>query len=754
MITHTVRSKNYFKPTSGDLCIVTCHFNYANYNTPVRNFRRFLRLYRKYPIYGVELFMEGIPPITKDNPNWIHLKASSRHFCFQKEALLNICINNLPKNFTKVVVVDPDVYFENENWFNDVNEKLNEFDFVQPFSTCTWTGIRGEEILSKQSFFKDKNHVGHPGFAMAFRRESFNKIKFFPFCIVGGGDIIFAAAVSKQVDKIRHSLRTYYESHKFHLSEWLNNALSYDFNCSYIDGIIYHEYHGSKTDRAYKDRNEIIRNIDVNKLTLDANGLVELDKNLSNKIYSYFKSRNEDSVNINIANKSFVSVEKDVSVVVTSYSGYEQYLNKVIDSIDNQKVKFYKKIIVLDGYDAKVPSNWIKINANFRNPNLSRNAGLEYVNTEYVIFWDGDNFMPSNYLQSMKNVSIDNNTAIIYPNINYIEEDGRKIKSLTFKPYNYWSLRENNYIDTSSMWRTRVVKEVGGFNKEQCRFDDYDLALRITRLDYKAMHNKNAFTQITNHENRRSKVNDGIDALWNAYTFAIITAFGSSNCEDMIELYLNAELPPKSKIYWYCDFSNIELKEKLQNAAGSYSNISVIDSGITWKGNHHRDVSRHVHVANMYDKIISSIREDYVMFIEDDNFGPLNGIRQLFEGLKLLDPKNKAVCCGGKYRSRSNVICCCASSNSDRWVSVNYSTVKNKVINVGMIGGGFTLYANYALRKTLPIVCTNGKEGLVGWDGNIGKRLKGNKLYMLGYVEVEHRCKEVMEFIRNLEKQG
>jgi len=730
---------NRISPTSvGDICVVTTHFNFANFKAPVRNLFRFVAQCKKdkIPCYGIELYLNE--PETKNLDNWIQIKGTNKNICFQKEALLSILIKKLPAHFTKVVVVDHDIFFERANWLEATSEALNTNDVVQPYSVAVWNGPDGKELFKKQSFFKSKE-LGHPGFAIAAKRKVFTELGFYPFCILGGGDIIFAASVSGRIEIVRKKLSTFYSSHNF--TSWINKAKQFKYLCTYIDGFIYHEYHGSIKDRRYIQRNDIVKSIPFESLSIE-NGLVSINGS-TNKILNYFISRNEDSAYLHNPVEIVYEPESisSVSCVVTCHSTYIRGLPEILKTIDNQTRQFNEKIIVLDGCDLRnVPKGWTKVNVNFGSPNPSRNAGLDLVTSKWCVFWDGDNFMPKEYCAEISKVN--ENVAFSYPSIKYIDEKKRSLKTLNVPAFNYWNLREHPFVDTSSIWKTSVLKEVKGFSCNQIKFDDYELALRITSLGYNAEKSK-AFSQITQHKNRRSRTNNNSDALWTAYTFAVVTAFGSSDCNDILEWYKKAQLPPRAKIYWYCNINNKTLYNKLINSGVK---AEIIDSGPPWDGDNHRDISRHEHVANMYDKILSSISEDLVMMIEDDNIGPIDGIRKLFNLLNPSDHSTNIAMVGGKYRSRSNPNCCCASFTAERWIAVKYDSVKDLTIPVKMMGGGFTLYNNSAIKKALPIKCTNDKRGLIGWDGNLGIKFHQHKYtsYLVGSVPVQHRCKEVI----------
>ena len=734
--------------STGDTCVITCHFNWANFKTPVRNLNRFLLECKKdnIPVFGAEAYLDK--PTTLNIPNWIHIKATNKNICFQKEALLTIVLNNLPKKYTKIIICDHDIFFEDKDWFNKTSDALNRYDVVQPYKTAVWRGPDGFELFRKRSFLSNIAEGGHPGFTIACRRNVFEEVGLYPYCVIGGGDIIFAATVSGQFKESSARNKIYYKSHNFTTSEWYKKAERKKYNCSFIDGIIYHEFHGSIKDRRYNSRNDLIRKIDNKNIRIGDNGLVEINQNIN--LLQYFKDRNEDSGIVFQKQEEIIDVYSlNSSVVVTSHSGYAKSLPNVLRSIDNQTKKFVKKIIVLDGYNAIVPKDWAKVLVNTKNPNINRNKGLELVKTEWCVFWDGDNFMPKRYLEDLSCFIDDKKIGFVYPCIDYVK-DNKKIKTFIPPEYDYWLNREKTFVDTSAIWRVSALNKVGGFSENQPKFDDFALSLKISRSGYIGL-KSNAHTQITQHKKRRSgHIEHNLDAIWSAYTFAVVTAFSDNHCDDIFDWYKQAELPPNHTIYWYCNFKDEELLKKLKE--NRTANTIIRDSGDSWSGSidNHKDESRHQHVANMYNRILNQIDDDMIMMIEDDNIGPLNGIKKLLNSFHPWDHSSKVSMVGGKYRSRSNPTCCCASTTVNKWTALEYKNVPDKVIKISMMGGGFTLYSNSAIKKSFPIVFTN-NGGIIGWDGNLGMSFhrNGYTSFLDGEVKVKHMCKQIIKAYEN-----
>mmetsp|Transcript_38552 Transcript_38552/g.95496 ORF Transcript_38552/g.95496 Transcript_38552/m.95496 type:complete len:451 (-) Transcript_38552:707-2059(-) len=118
---------------------------------------------------------------------------------WQKERLMNIALAALPKECTKVVWLDSDLYFVNRNWVPRTAEILDKFPVVQPFAWLTYLPSDEDPLsyiprlgdlplgmgvgkiyhsagLAMRHFqpyvFKSSFILGHPGFAWAMRRNT------------------------------------------------------------------------------------------------------------------------------------------------------------------------------------------------------------------------------------------------------------------------------------------------------------------------------------------------------------------------------------------------------------------------------------------------------------------------------------------------------------------------------------------------------------------------------------------------------
>ena len=97
---------------------------------------------------------------------------------------------------------------------------------------------------------------------------------------------------------------------------------------------------------------------------------------------------------------TFIRVMNVVSIILTTYNS-EKYLQKVIDSIDNQEGRdelFSIELIVVDDKSTDKTTEilaennipFISTGANSGGPNKGRNIGLKKVSGEYICIMDHD----------------------------------------------------------------------------------------------------------------------------------------------------------------------------------------------------------------------------------------------------------------------------------------------------------------------------------------------------------------------------
>ena len=263
-------------------------------------------------LYVVELCYNEQKHILIDKKNKNHLAINTK--CaplWHKENLINIGVNTLlPKTWKAFAWIDADIEFENPLWALDTLKILNGHkDMVQLFSHCldmdhdenimnTFSGF-GFMFDKKKSYIPGKGpNFWHPGYAWAITRNAYEKLNgLFEYSILGSGDHNMALSLlGYGLNSINGQSS---EGYKCKIKEFQANAIN--LRLGYVPGVIRHYFHGSKVNRKYSERWQILvkHQYDptkhINKLK---NGLLVPSKlcpqELLDDIYKYFSERNED----------------------------------------------------------------------------------------------------------------------------------------------------------------------------------------------------------------------------------------------------------------------------------------------------------------------------------------------------------------------------------------------------------------------------------------------------------------------------
>lgn len=315
--------------------IISCYFNTGNYASRRKNFDVFYEQLKlsnvNYLIaecaFGDESF--ELP----DDKNILRFRG--KHKLWQKERLLNLLIKKLPTSCKYVFWLDADVMLTNENWIAEAVETLQNNKICQPFSLAVRLekdeiepdfNVQGSKILVDypsnnqktqtklwRSFAYNylRNHHlseslmfdvhGHTGFAWGATRELLEQNPLFDKAIVGTADHIIAHASVGQIP--HHCLEKAFTNQKklSKIYQW-----SLEFNkltqnrLSFVEGELWHLWHGELQDRQYLQRTQDFSELDFDEdvdLITNDDDLYEFPDNrqdLQIWMNNYFESRHED----------------------------------------------------------------------------------------------------------------------------------------------------------------------------------------------------------------------------------------------------------------------------------------------------------------------------------------------------------------------------------------------------------------------------------------------------------------------------
>jgi len=223
--------------------------------------------------------------------------------------MINIGIKKLlPSNWKSVAWIDGDIEFDNPNWAIDTLKILTKFDIVQLFTTCMdldkdgipmniWQSY-GYKFTQGEKFRYNRGlNYWHSGYAWACTRQFYDKVGgLYDKGIIGSGDYILTQGILKHIASADKTLKGFNKDITQYVDN-LDNVI-----VGYVPNNIRHHYHGSKVNRKYIERNEILVKYNYDPkihITYDKDGIIIPTENMSddfiNDIKLYFSQRNEDN---------------------------------------------------------------------------------------------------------------------------------------------------------------------------------------------------------------------------------------------------------------------------------------------------------------------------------------------------------------------------------------------------------------------------------------------------------------------------
>jgi glycosyltransferase involved in cell wall biosynthesis len=181
-----------------------------------------------------------------------------------------------------------------------------------------------------------------------------------------------------------------------------------------------------------------------------------------------------------------------ISVLMPVYNTDERWLRAAIESVRNQLYPDWELCIADDGStDPKVGKvlrrfqaldSRIKVDFRAVNGHISAasNSALQLAGGEFVALVDHDDVLPRHALLAVVHeLNRRPDADIVYSDEDRVDESDRRYDPY-FKPdWNPELFRGQNFISHLGVYRTALVRRVGGFREGFEGSQDYDLALRV-----------------------------------------------------------------------------------------------------------------------------------------------------------------------------------------------------------------------------------------------------------------------------------
>lgn len=320
-------------------------------SNPVR-YRSRYELYRKFEesmkqaganLITIELAFGTRPFVITERDNLNHIQLRTIDELWHKENALNIAINyvaQLDPEAKYIAWVDADVLPMRpvREWLEETVQELQHYQFVQMFETAidldpnhAMIGTpavsfmaqyvkSGYQLPTRGGFWEDyyDKAVGHPGYAWAANIDALTAVgNLIDFSILGAGDRHMALGLIGCMDQ---SFGTRGEAYIRKLMEWQSRAERWiKRDVGFVRGSIFHFWHGAKQNRQYVSRWKILTENKYNPETdikTDHQGLYQLETwtdrqiMLRDQIRTYFRQRNEDSVDVDVDQWGFKRIKK------------------------------------------------------------------------------------------------------------------------------------------------------------------------------------------------------------------------------------------------------------------------------------------------------------------------------------------------------------------------------------------------------------------------------------------------------------
>ena len=251
---------------------------------------------------------------------------------FHKENIGNETIEGFPADWQYGAIIDGDFTFTRGDWALEAIHQLQHYDFVQLFSTYADLSAEkfGGSRVARTNLSFAANYIesgfnmptsvkpggwgmtesyGKPGWVSvgatgggwAFRRSAFDTVGgLLDQCILGHADWFMAFGLIGEKAPDMHDDK-YHHRYTAMIDAWQNRAALLKKNIGFVDQYAIHNFHGSKNNRGYATRDQILAKYQfdpVNDLRRNAHGIYELTGNkpgLRDAIRSYFIARDEDN---------------------------------------------------------------------------------------------------------------------------------------------------------------------------------------------------------------------------------------------------------------------------------------------------------------------------------------------------------------------------------------------------------------------------------------------------------------------------
>ncbi|MFW9848211.1 MAG: glycosyltransferase family 2 protein [Candidatus Thorarchaeota archaeon] len=193
-------------------------------------------------------------------------------------------------------------------------------------------------------------------------------------------------------------------------------------------------------------------------------------------------TRESDTISVLIPAKN---AGKTISRAINSVLSQTRLPDKIV-VVNDQSTDNTMNLLLK--YQKEYPELFVIVEGPGLGAGASRDAGIKAIETKYVAFLDSDDWYTPNALETLYPMVM--RTGATSGAICKVYDNGvkrmQKLPSKSNILINHEMTKRAVYTSmSSSMFLTRLVRHVGGFNPKLIRMEDLDFHLRITKLvDY------------------------------------------------------------------------------------------------------------------------------------------------------------------------------------------------------------------------------------------------------------------------------
>lgn len=265
--------------TNSRAVVISCFYNPQNSPYRLLAFQKWFQSVRHLNFRVIECLIGDSKKQLPDHPAISTVRTQS--LLWHKETLLNKVVEELPDKYDYVFWVDADVLFTNLDWLVQGAEVLQTARLIQPFEWCIhleknhlepnfdvdsyrkyaddpeqrhkmlWRSFCANMGLTARQ--KNYDIHGHVGFAWGAQRGVLMQCPLYDRALIGGADHILAHGAAGHLD--HDCIAKSFTDNIEEVRAWMKKC--YDVvqgRLSYVEGDLYHIWHGDIRDRQYLQR--------------------------------------------------------------------------------------------------------------------------------------------------------------------------------------------------------------------------------------------------------------------------------------------------------------------------------------------------------------------------------------------------------------------------------------------------------------------------------------------------------------------